>query len=76
MDCIVHGVAKNQTQLSDFHIHFQHSFATGSSDCMPRFFTQLFLKAYYSQKDQDMNVCSNFNVNCQKLGATNMPFNR
>ena len=21
MDCIVHGVAKNQTQLSDFHFH-------------------------------------------------------
>ena len=23
MDCIVHGVAKSQTQLSDFHFHFQ-----------------------------------------------------
>ena len=23
MDCIVHGVAKNWTQLSDFHLHFQ-----------------------------------------------------
>ena len=23
MDCIVHGVTKNQTQLSDFHFHFQ-----------------------------------------------------
>ena len=22
MDCIVHGVTKNQTQLSDFHFHF------------------------------------------------------
>ena len=22
MDCIVHGVAKNRTQLSDFHFHF------------------------------------------------------
>ena len=22
MDCIVHGVAKSQTQLSDFHFHF------------------------------------------------------
>ena len=22
MDCIVHGVAKNQTQLSNFHFHF------------------------------------------------------
>ena len=21
MDCIVHGVAKSQTQLSDFHLH-------------------------------------------------------
>ena len=24
MDCIVRGVAKNQTQLSDFHFHFLH----------------------------------------------------
>ena len=23
MDCIVHGVAKNQTRLSDFYFHFQ-----------------------------------------------------
>ena len=22
MDCTVHGVAKSQTQLSDFHFHF------------------------------------------------------
>ena len=22
MDCIVHGIAKSQTQLSDFHFHF------------------------------------------------------
>ena len=22
MDCIVHGIAKNQTQLNDFHFHF------------------------------------------------------
>ena len=22
MDCIVHGVAKTQTRLSDFHFHF------------------------------------------------------
>ena len=25
MDCIVHGVLKNQTGLSDFHLHFQTS---------------------------------------------------
>ena len=23
MDCIVHGVAKSQTQLSNFHFHFE-----------------------------------------------------
>ena len=23
MDCIVHGVAKSRTQLSNFHFHFQ-----------------------------------------------------
>ena len=22
MDCMIHGVAKSQTQLSDFHFHF------------------------------------------------------
>ena len=22
MDCIIHGVTKNRTQLSDFHFHF------------------------------------------------------
>ena len=25
MDCIVHGVAKSRTQLSDFHFHFHFS---------------------------------------------------
>ena len=25
MDCIVHGVAKRQTRLSDFHFHFHVS---------------------------------------------------
>ena len=24
MDCIVHGAAKSQTQLSDFHFHYGH----------------------------------------------------
>ena len=26
MDCIVHGVTKSRTQLSDFHFHFHPSF--------------------------------------------------
>ena len=25
MDCIVHGIAKSQTHLSDFHFHFQRA---------------------------------------------------
>ena len=25
MDCIIHGVAKSQTQLSDFHFHLEYS---------------------------------------------------
>ena len=25
MDCIVHGITKSQTQLSDFHFHMQPS---------------------------------------------------
>ena len=24
MDCVVHGVAKSRTRLSDFHFHFSH----------------------------------------------------
>ena len=24
MDCIVHGLAKSRTRLSDFHFHFVH----------------------------------------------------
>ena len=31
MDCIVHGVTKSQTQLSDFHFHRQE---TRSSECI------------------------------------------
>ena len=31
MDCIVHGVAKSQTQLSDFHFHFQKGFPGGTT---------------------------------------------
>ena len=29
MDCIVHGVAKSRTRLSDFHFHFLPWFITG-----------------------------------------------
>ena len=25
MDCVVHGIAKSQTRLSDFHFHFLYS---------------------------------------------------
>ena len=28
MDCIVHGVTKSQTQLSDFHFHLQMIYST------------------------------------------------
>ena len=41
MDCIVHGVAKSQTQLSDFHFHlsglytFSHSLFTMAFETMP-----------------------------------------
>ena len=27
MDCIVHGVAKSQTQLSNFHFHFTFQYS-------------------------------------------------
>ena len=29
MDCLVHGVAKSQTQLGDFHFHFQDKYGEG-----------------------------------------------
>ena len=28
MDCIVHGISKSQTQLSDFHFHFIRSWTS------------------------------------------------
>ena len=31
MNCIVHGVAKSQTQLSDFHFHFKYTKEIGLS---------------------------------------------
>ena len=33
MDCIVHGVSKSQTQLSDFHFHFS-SEGTNAADTL------------------------------------------
>ena len=32
MDCIVHGVTKSQTQLSDFHFHFQSVYKLNKQD--------------------------------------------
>ena len=40
MDCIVHGVAKSQTQLSDFHFHFAFKNLTFAHYC---FFHSLFV---------------------------------
>ena len=35
MDCIVHGVAKSQTRLSDFHFHFLETEGlVVSADCI------------------------------------------
>ena len=31
MDCIVHGVTKSQTQLSNFHFHWEESTCLGVS---------------------------------------------
>ena len=40
MDCIIHGVTKNQTRLSDFHFHFKVcssiKFATHFLECFGR----------------------------------------
>ena len=35
MDCIVHGVAKSRTRLSDFHFHFTFTEAGGIGDSIP-----------------------------------------
>ena len=35
MDCIVHGVAKSQTGLSDFHFHFTFTKTGGIRDSIP-----------------------------------------
>ena len=36
MDCIVHRVAKSQTQLSDFHFHFPNSGIKPTSPVSPK----------------------------------------
>ena len=35
MDCMVHGVAKNRTQLSDFHVHLHTTALYRAPDCLP-----------------------------------------
>ena len=44
MDCIVHGVAKSQTQLSDFHFHSLHG---NSLTDFGFFLVCLFLKSFF-----------------------------
>ena len=41
MDCVVHGVAKSQTQGSDFHFHFSH-WTTGKSQELDSFIRSFF----------------------------------
>ena len=63
MDCIVHGVAKSQTQLSDFHFHLKEE---GKETGYPRL---LITAAYSSGKGpltQDIN-CSDWEVSVTSL---------
>ena len=51
MDCIVHGVTKSQTQLSDFHFHFQRGQSILKNDQLR---TQIFWH------NEITNVCPKF----------------
>ena len=41
-DCIVHGVSKSWTQLSDFHFHIQYNLENRSSSSQEEFTSILF----------------------------------
>ena len=51
MDCIVHGVAKSRTLVSDLHFHFL-SYDTGSTDSKRKIIKLDFIKikAFVHQK--------------------------
>ena len=63
MDCIVHGVAKSQTQLSGFHFHFSPCSATyslcdlkkGFHHSLP-FFLHLLCKIGYMIQDLELRM--------------------
>ena len=48
MDCIVHGVTKNQTQLSDFHIT--------NNGLIPKIYTQLSTAQYLKNKQPNFKM--------------------
>ena len=48
MDCLVHGVTKNQTQLSDFH--------TPNKGLIPKIYTQLSTAQYLKNKQPNFKM--------------------
>ena len=48
MDCIVHGVAKSQTQLNNFHIHNKKSFSFSKTSSFKIFSEQFFKAQFYA----------------------------
>ena len=43
MDCTVHGIAKNQTQLSNFHLGYKISILVASQLVICKFISKYFL---------------------------------
>ena len=57
IDCIVHGVTKSRTQLSDFHfhfsIHFEFPFVYGVRECFNLILLHVHCRAVYSSQDTE-----------------------
>ena len=68
MDCIVHGVAKSRTRLSDFHFHFIGARGWGQVGLWSPFFVFfcfLFLLLLFFKETEDSFMLSMF-MSCEK----------
>ena len=54
MDCMVHGVAKRWTRLSDFHFHFSPEYSLEGLTLKLQHFSHLMPRAYSPEKTQKL----------------------
>ena len=62
MDCIVHGVTKNQTRLSDFHSHIHlYHYSLIEMVCVLEVITQSYFIYFVVKVDQALTIGGSFN---------------